>query len=145
MTGSAEESFPDLSLAVHDIFVSCQFSKPTRAACMELVGADADFRDQAELIAVVETRAGVHHDSRTVHSGDETPCRGEVSGDNGIRVARSVAVDVVNSLVQVINHAHRNNRAEDIPPRSPAPWPARPGEPTGDSALVAADFDPAFR
>ena len=46
---------------------------------MELVGADADLGPQAELAAVVQSRAGVDHHRGTVDAGGELPGRLQVA------------------------------------------------------------------
>ena len=67
---------------------------------MEFVRADTDFGSQPELPTVVESRAGIDHDSRTVHGGHETARGCQVARHNGVGVVRAVVVDVCDGLVQ---------------------------------------------
>src|SRR5262245_33871694 len=72
-TTDYRRSLPHLSITVDNIFVAAELLQPTRAAGVELVGADADLRAQAELEAVVEASAGVDHDCRRIDRRREAP------------------------------------------------------------------------
>ena len=70
---------------------------------MKFIRADADFRAQAELVAVVEARAGVDHDGRGVDGRCEPTGRIQVIGNDRVRMLRPVAVDVADCLHQVFD------------------------------------------
>src|SRR5687768_8169564 len=53
-------SLPHMAVAGHDVLVGRQLAQPARAAGVEPVRTDADFRAQAQLEPVVEPRARVH-------------------------------------------------------------------------------------
>src|SRR5437762_12322395 len=71
-------SLPDLSVSVNYPLVRRQLFQAARAASMKLVGANPDLRAQAELIAVVEPRAGVDHHRRAIDAGGELPSRCQI-------------------------------------------------------------------
>ena len=79
---------------------------------MEFVGADADFRAQAEFAAVVETRAGVDHHRRAVDPSGELLRGRQIAGHDRVGMMRAVVVDVLDRVVERADHAAGDDRAE---------------------------------
>ena len=67
---------------------------------MKLLGRDADLCTQAELPAIGKARAGVNVDGRGVDLAQEALLRLRILGHNGLGVARAVAVDVRDGLIE---------------------------------------------
>ena len=62
---------------------------------MEPVGADANFRSEAELAAVIEPRARIHHHSCRVNGRCEKIRSLEIVRDDVIRVVRAILLNVL--------------------------------------------------
>src|SRR5207248_3950899 len=101
---SLVRKLPYLTVAVDDVFVTAQLSQTARSAGVELVGANADLRAEAEFKAVVEAGAGIHQDGGRIHFRGEATSRSQVSRNNSIGMTRPVAIDVVNRLLQILDH-----------------------------------------
>ena len=67
--------FAHLAVAADDVFVGRQFLETHRAARMQLVGADADLRAEAEFAAVGEARGSVPINRRRIDLAQETFAR----------------------------------------------------------------------
>lgn len=67
---------------------------------MELIGADADFRAEAEFAAVVEAGGGVPKDGGGVDAGEEGFGGLGVVGDDGVGVVGAVGLDVVDGFIE---------------------------------------------
>src|SRR5690606_27821389 len=105
-------SLADVAVAGDHVLVGRQFAQAARPAGVELVGADADLRAEAEFEAVVEPRAGVDHHRRRIDLPDEPLRRGQVPGDDRVRVARAVTVDVFDRGRQIRHDLYRQNPVE---------------------------------
>src|SRR5689334_20794792 len=81
---------------------------------MEFVGADADFRAEAKLAAVVESGAGVDHYGRAIDAGGKLAGSFVVGRDDRIGVFRTVSVDVFNGFVCRADDARRNDRTQEL-------------------------------
>ncbi len=55
-----------------------------------------------------------------------SPGRGQVGGDDRVGVLRAVAIDVLDRLVQRIDHLDRDDRAQILGRNNPLRWPAWP-------------------
>ena len=79
---------------------------------MQLVGGNADLRPQAELETIGEARGRIHDHRAGIHFAQEAPRPGDVFGDDGVGVLRTVDGDVLDRLVEVIHHAHGEDGGE---------------------------------
>ena len=79
---------------------------------MVFVGADADLGAEAELASVVEPGAGVDDDGRGVDLGDEPAGGSEAPGQYGLGVARTVAGDVGDGVVNRVDHPDGQDQVE---------------------------------
>jgi hypothetical protein len=77
---------PHLSRSVDHVFVGAEFAQPHGAARVQPVGADADFRAESELEAVVEPRAGIPKHGGAVDRGLEATGRGFIARDDRVAV-----------------------------------------------------------
>ena len=90
-----------LAAAVEQVFISDQAVEADGAARVELAGADADFGTKAVAEAVRETGGAVAVDTCRVDHLHKA-CRSSViTGQDRIRVVGTVAVDVINSFLDV--------------------------------------------
>lgn len=64
-----------LAVSENNVLVGCQFVQAARAARMEPIGADANFRTEPKFTTVVEPSAGVYHHRRTVDTLSKFSCR----------------------------------------------------------------------
>src|SRR5262245_44126138 len=106
------ESLSDLSGAEHDVLEGSEALEPDRAARVQLVGRDADFRSQAVLVAVGKAGGGVHHDRARIHFAQEALRARLVLRDDGVGVLRAVVRDVADRLAEVPHDEHRQDGVE---------------------------------
>ena len=83
-------SRPNLTGAFNDEFIGRQFFQTHRAAGVQFVGADTDFRAHAEFRTVGEARRGVYINRRGIDLRKEGFFGVFVGGDDGIGVALAV-------------------------------------------------------
>ena len=93
----------DLSGSLDDVLVGRQLPKPHGSPGVELLGADADLGAEAELLAVGEAGGGVDHDGGGVDLGGEALGGGQVAGDDGFGVARTVTPDVIDGAAEIVD------------------------------------------
>src|SRR5579872_842833 len=105
---------PHLPVAAEDRLVGGELFEADGAARVELLGANADLRAKAELVAVRETRRGVHEDARRVDFASKSLRRPVIAGDDRLRVAGAISLDVIKRLIQRIDYADREYRAEEL-------------------------------
>ena len=79
---------------------------------MQLLGRNADFSAETELKAIGKARRGVDVDRRRVHFLKESLRRIIIAGDDALRVTGVKAVDVINGLIERIDHLAGNLVAE---------------------------------
>ena len=96
-----------MALAFEDVAVDDEAFEADRAARVDFVGADADFRAFAEPEAVGKTRGTVVEHAGRVHARYECRRRGFAFCHDAFRVSAAVGVDVVHGFVEVVHHAHR--------------------------------------
>ena len=75
---------------------------------MELLRGYAYFRSEAEFAAVGKARAGIAIDRRRVHSRHKFVCRLVIFGDDALAVTRSVFIDMLYGLVDIIYYLYRH-------------------------------------
>src|SRR5258708_25795442 len=93
-------SRPDVIVAPDDPFVAGQFTQAQRAARVQFLRADGDFRAQTQLGAVSETSRGIDVNRCRIHFVHEARGVGLVSRQDTIAVRRAVILYVRNSFVQ---------------------------------------------
>ena len=81
---------------------------------MELVRRNTDFRPQAELEAVGEAGAGIHHDGCGIDLREEALGPSVVLGDDGLRMRGPVAGDV-RCVIDGRHHSNCEHRPEGTP------------------------------
>src|SRR5690606_9254797 len=74
----------------------------------------SDLGAEAELLAVDEAGRGVDQDGGRVDLGGEAVRGPEVGRDDGLAVTRAVAGDVVDGLVQAVDHPDRQLQVEEL-------------------------------
>ena len=79
---------------------------------MELVRRNTDFRPQAELEAVGEAGAGIHHDGCGIDLREEALGPSVVHGDDGLRMRGPVAGDVRYGVIDGRHHSNCEHRPE---------------------------------
>ncbi len=94
------------------VFVGAEFFEAHGAAGVDLVGGDADFRAEAELVSVGEAGGGVPVNGGGVAVGEEVAGDGFVAGADGVGVVGAVSLDVLEGLVEVCNDADREDEVE---------------------------------
>ena len=77
-----------MALTGHHELGGRELGKAHRAAGMELLGADADLRTEAELLAVDETGRGIHQDGGRIDAAGELLRCGEVFRSRWLRCGR---------------------------------------------------------
>src|SRR5688572_10119191 len=92
-----------LPRAFDDELVGTELGQAHRAAGVEAVGADADFGAVTELVSVREARTRVPIDGRAVDLREETPGGRFIGRDDGVAVARAVAIDRCDGDVERID------------------------------------------
>ena len=85
---------------------------------MEFLGRNADLGAEPELAAVGEGRRDVDVDARRIDPPGELPGRPGVFGDDGFAVARGVAGDVGERLVERGDRADRKAQGEKLRPEA---------------------------
>ena len=98
---------PHLPIPIDDVLVRRQFLDSARTASVKLVGADADFRSESELSAVVEPCAGIDHHRRTVDLRRKPPGSLHILREDRFRVPVAVSVDVCYRFVKRLNNFDR--------------------------------------
>src|SRR5690606_4677315 len=106
------ESEAYLAVAKNDIFLRGQALQSDRAACMQLVGGDADLGTETVFEAVGAARRGVDHDRARIHLAQETARMRVVFGDDGLGMLRGVAIDVVDGLFDAADDLDRDDGIE---------------------------------
>src|SRR5262245_39812830 len=101
---SPERSRPGLPAAVHAILEARQLLGADRAAGVEFAGGDADLGAEAELAAVGKLRRGVMQHDRRIDLVEEFLRRLRILGHDRVGVARAVAMDVRDRLVDAVDH-----------------------------------------
>src|SRR5690348_5768493 len=91
---------PDMPVTQDDEFLAGQPFQSYRAASMELIGGDTDFRSEAILEPVREAGGGIHHDGTGIHFAQEAACVAVILGNDGIRVLGAVNRDVLDGLIE---------------------------------------------
>src|SRR5438105_14964478 len=76
---NARSSGSNLPFTPDDVLVRGQLAQTHRAARVELLCGDADLGTEPELLAVGESRARVHLDSRGVDLFGELPCLADLA------------------------------------------------------------------
>ena len=79
---------------------------------VDLARADADLGAQAELAAIIEARRGVDYHGRRIDPFDELARFLIIRRDNGFRMFRTVALDVMDRFVHVLHDAHGKDQIE---------------------------------
>src|SRR5437868_4716713 len=75
-----------LPVAPNNVLIAAQFYQAARATGVDFIGADADLRAQAELVAIVKPCARVDQDGRRIDGRGEALCRRQVLRHNRVRV-----------------------------------------------------------
>lgn len=88
-----------MAVAEDDELLRSEAFQPDRAARVQFVGADADFRAEAIFEAVGETGGGVDHDRARIDLAQKPARAREIFGDDRIRMSRAVLFDVGNRLI----------------------------------------------
>ena len=96
-----------MPIANHDIFLRGQAFQSNRAAYVDLVGADADFRAQSVFKAIGETGGGVDHHRAGIHFGHEAARAADVFAHDRFGMPGTVLMNMLNRLGNVGNHADR--------------------------------------
>ncbi|MNZ18866.1 hypothetical protein D3C78_358860 [compost metagenome] len=109
---------------------------------MQLVGGNTDFRAQAVLEAVGEAGRGVEHDRRRIDLGHELAGFTLVFADDRVGVVRAIVVDVLDGLVQAIDHTNRQDGVEVL--GEPIVFAGRLGLDQRTGTLAPAQFDALF-
>ena len=142
------EATGGLALALSDPLVAGEFPQAHGAAGVQLVSADGHLRAEAELTAVVEPRARVDEDNGGVDLVGEAGGCGIVLGHDGLGVAGAMLLDVLDSLVDGVDHANGHSEGEEFPAEvlgvggtHGAALVGPGGADEGEGALVAAEFD----
>ena len=76
--------------------------------------ADADLPAQAELLTVVQSCGGVHHHCASIHFADKPHRRGVVTGDDRGGVARTITGDVLQCLIQILDHFDCERQRQEL-------------------------------
>ena len=105
-----------MSVARDDILVGRELGQSHRAAGVEFLRRDTHFGAEAELPAVGEGGRDVDVDARRIDPPGELPGRPGVFGDDGFAVARGVAGDVGERLVERGDRADRKAQGEKLRP-----------------------------
>src|SRR6186713_1775832 len=131
---------PDLAFAVDDPFARGQSFEPDRPARVQLVGRDADFGAQPVFVAVGKARRRIYYHRARIDFAQEPVRALLIFGDDRVSVLRAVARDVLNRLLEIVDHAHGQDRREilGVPVFLGRPFDARHELARG---LVAAQFD----
>src|SRR3954470_12172123 len=104
----------DLAVAVDQIASRAQLAQADRPARVQLLRRVADLGAHAELAAVGEARRRVDVDAGRVDAELERPGRIAVAGDDRLRVAGAVPVDVGDRLSHRVNHADGEHEREEL-------------------------------
>ena len=105
MPPAAPALLTHLAVAADDVLVGRQLAQADRAARVQLLGRVADLGAHAELEAVGEAGRGVGVDDGGVDPGGEALGGLLGGGDDRLRVAGAVAVDVLDRLLERVDDA----------------------------------------
>src|SRR5689334_7140639 len=103
-------SLPNLSAPFDDELVCRQFAQSAGASGVKLVSADTDLRSQAQFAPVIESGAGIDHDSRGVYLVAESAGGIQIARDDCVGVMRAVLVDMFNRRINVGHHFRGENQ-----------------------------------
>lgn len=78
---------------------------------MDFVCRDADFGTQTVFKSVCKTCGGIEHDRRRIDFAQESFGMLKIVGNDGIRVVRTIRVDMVNGFFQGVNDLNRKYRS----------------------------------
>src|SRR4051812_16541588 len=85
----------DLAVPSDDVLAGGELLEGHGASCVELLGGDADLGAEAEALAVDPAGGGVYQHGGGIDLAGEAVGRLEVVGDDGLGVARRVALHPV--------------------------------------------------
>src|SRR3954468_13321120 len=97
----------DLAVAVDQIASRAQLAQADRPARVQLLRRVADLGAHAELAAVGEARRRVDVDAGRVDAELERPSGIAIARDDRLRMARRVTPDVLDRLLEGVDHADR--------------------------------------
>src|SRR5580704_7791031 len=102
----------DVPVAFDEVLERAQLAQADRAARMQLLGGVADLRAHPELSPVGEARGGVDVHAGGVDAELEGARGGGVARDDRLGVPASVASDVLDRLLDVVDYPDRQQRRE---------------------------------
>ena len=94
---------PNLPVAQHDPFLRSQPVQADRAADVDFVGGNADFRAEAVFEAVGEAGGGIDHDAGAVDRTQEGAGVGVGFGYDAVGVVAAVCVDVGDGFFETVD------------------------------------------
>src|SRR5687768_11957680 len=103
---------PDVPVTQHNIFLAGQALQPYRAAGVDLVSGDADFRTESILETVGEAGGGVHHHRTGIHLAQEAAGTAIILRDDGIGMLRPVNGNMLDCLIQPADYPYAQDRGE---------------------------------
>src|ERR1044071_2985310 len=104
--------FSYLTVAEYDKFGRRQFFQTHRAESVDLARADADLGAKTEFAAVVEAGRSIDHHRRRIYPLDEFPGFLVAARDDAFGVFRTVALDMLDRLVHVLDYTHGEHQIE---------------------------------
>src|SRR5690606_15935971 len=105
-------STAQLSFAGQHPFQGGKAFKADRTTCMQTICRDTDFCAQTVLKTIGETGGQVDVDRAGVHFALETGGSRKVFGDDGLGMLRTVLLDVLHGLVDVVHYADGEDRSQ---------------------------------
>ncbi|MNJ19841.1 hypothetical protein D3C77_141650 [compost metagenome] len=131
-----------MTVADHHVFFTGQAFQADRAAGMQFVGGNTDFRAQTILETVGKAGRGVDHHRGRIDLGHELASLRLMFGHDGIGMVRAIVIDMFDGLVQAVDHANRQNRREVF--SVPVRLGRRHRLDNLEGALATAQFDTFF-
>ena len=112
MGDSSSGLLPDVPVAQHNEFLAGQSFQSHRAARVDLVGGDADFRAEAILEPIGEAGGCIDHHRTGIHLAQETAGAAIILGNDRIGMLRTIGGDVLDGLIEPVHHPHAQDRRQ---------------------------------
>ncbi len=94
------------------VFINQQTFHAYRAACVRLVGADADFGAEAVSKTVRKTSGSVPEDSGRIHFVQKSPRIRFVFRHDAVGVSGSVLMNMIDRFVETVNGLHIHDQVK---------------------------------
>src|SRR5438445_251475 len=111
-TATRATLFANLTVALDDVLGGRQLLDADGASCVHARRRDAHLGAHPELTAIDEARGGIDHHGGGVHLAREAPRVGERARHDRLGQARTVAPDVGDRVVEVVDHADGEDQVE---------------------------------